>query len=125
MSKRETKKNNFLKCEFSHAKCSRRILRVKKNKNSKIVDIVFARIGVELVSKLVVHRNIFKLNRWRKKEENDQSHHWYLLIAFSCVIQIQTLEYENEPSPEVFQEVTICSCDEVIVRITDDVPSLN
>ena len=36
-----------------------------------------------------------------------------------------TLEYENEPSLEVFQEVTIYPCIEVVVRITDDVPLLN
>ena len=35
------------------------------------------------------------------------------------------LEYENEPSPEVFQEVKIYSCVEVVVRITDDIPLLN
>ena len=35
-----------------------------------------------------------------------------------------TLEYENEPSPEVFQEVTIYSCVEVVVRITVDIPLL-
>ena len=31
-----------------------------------------------------------------------------------------TLEYENEQSPEVFQEAKIYSCAEVVVRITDE-----
>ena len=35
-----------------HSKCPRRIQRVEKNENSKIVDILFTRIGVELVSKI-------------------------------------------------------------------------
>ena len=35
------------------------------------------------------------------------------------------IEYDNEPSPEVLQEVTIYSCVEVVVRITDDDPLLN
>ena len=52
------------------------------------------------------------------------------LIAFDCIFLTQknagtTLEYENEPSPEVFQEVQICSCVKVVVRITDDIPLLN
>ena len=47
----------------------------------KIVDVLFTGIGVLLVSKLVVLGDIFKLNRWRKKE-NEQPQ-WYLLIAFS------------------------------------------
>ena len=51
-------------------------------------------------------------------------------VSFDCVFFIQenadtTLEYENEPSPEVFQEVTMCSCVEVVARITDDIPLLN
>ena len=33
-------------------------------------------------------------------------------------------EYENEPNPEVSQEVKIYSCAEVAVRITDDIPLL-
>ena len=36
-----------------------------------------------------------------------------------------TLEYENEPSPEVLQEVTIYSFVVVVVRITDVIPLLN
>ena len=40
-------------------------------------------IGVLFVSKVVVLGNIFKWNRWRKKEENEQGCHWYLLITFS------------------------------------------
>ena len=36
-----------------------------------------------------------------------------------------TLECENEPTPEVFQEVKIYSCVEAVVRITDDIPLLN
>ena len=42
-----------------------------------------------LVSKIVVQGNIDKLFRSRKKEENEESHLWYLLIAFSCEMQIQ------------------------------------
>ena len=43
------------------------------------------------------------------------------LVALDCVFLTQenadtTLEYENEPSPEVFQEVKTCSCVEVVVR---------
>ena len=43
------------------------------------------------------------------------------LVVFDCVFLIQenadtTLEYENEPSPEVFQEAGICSCVGVVVR---------
>ena len=55
----------------------------------EIVDILFTRIGVELVSKIVVQGNIFNLNRWREKEENEQNHHGFLLIALSCLMQIQ------------------------------------
>ena len=40
-------------------------------------------IGVVLVSKIVVPGNIFKLDSWRKKGENEQNHHWNLMIAFS------------------------------------------
>ena len=41
-------------------------------------------------------------------------------VNFDCVFLMKkntdsTLEYENEPSPEVFQEVKICSCLEVVV----------
>ena len=39
--------------------------------------------------------------------------------------QRQRMAIMNEPSPEVFQEVTIYSCVEVVVRITDDIPLLN
>ena len=51
-------------------------------------------------------------------------------VSFDCVFLTQAnadtiLEYENEPSPEVLQEVTIYSCDEVVVRITDGIPLLN
>ena len=52
----------------------------EKNEKSKIVDILFTRIGVELVSKIVAQGNIFNLNRWRK-EENEQNHRGFLLIA--------------------------------------------
>ena len=43
------------------------------------------------------------------------------MISFDCVFLTKenadtTLEYENEPSLEVFQEVTIYSCVEVVVR---------
>ena len=47
------------------------------------MDILFTRNDVKLVSKVVVQGNIFKLNRWIKKEENEQNHHGDLLIAFS------------------------------------------
>ena len=51
-------------------------------------------------------------------------------VSFDCVTQENgsadtTLEYENEPSPEVFQEAKIHSCAEVFVRIKDDSPLLN
>ena len=55
----------------------------RADKNEKIVDLLFTGIGVLFVSKLVVLGNIFKCNRWRKKEENEQSYRWYLLITFS------------------------------------------
>ena len=50
-----------------------------------------------------------------------------LWVSFDCTTQDAdtTLEYENEPGPEVFQEAKIYSCAEVVVRITDDSPSLN
>ena len=69
----------------------------------------------------------FKLNRWRKKEENGQSHHGYL---FDCVFSTQenadtTLEYENEPRPEVFQEAKNYSCVEAVARIAEDIPLLD
>ena len=105
------------------SKCSRRIPRVEKNENSKIVDILFTRTGVELVSKIVVQENIFKM--WRKKEENEQNHHGFLLICILLCNADTTLEYENEPSPEVFQEAKIYSCVGALVRITDDSPLLN
>ena len=69
MSRREPKEKNLQKNESLHLRRSRRILRVEKNKNSKNVDNLFTRIGVELVSKIVVQR--FNLKRWRK-EENEQ-----------------------------------------------------
>ena len=84
---------------------------------------MFARIGVELVSKIVVQGNIFNLNRWRKKEENEPS--W---VSVDCTLLCNadtTLEYENEPSPDVLEEAKIYSCAEVVVRITDDNPLLN
>ena len=43
-----------------------------QNKNKKIVDVLFTRIAVLLVSKLVVLRDNFKLNRRRKKKEKEQ-----------------------------------------------------
>ena len=39
-------------------------------------------VGVLFVSKVAVLGNIFKLNRWRKKKENEEPQ-WWLLIAFS------------------------------------------
>ena len=79
------------------------------------------RIGVELVSKIVVQGNIEPLEKERIQTEPS----W---VSFVCILLCNaatTLEYEYEPSPEVFPEVTICSCVEVIVRITDDIPLLN
>ena len=40
-------------------------------------------VGVLFVSKIAVQGNLFKLNRWRKKEDNGQSHQGYLLTASS------------------------------------------
>ena len=52
------------------------------------------------------------------------------MVTFDCVFLTQenadmTLEYENEPSQEVFQEVKIYSIVEGVVRITNDIPLLN
>ena len=52
------------------------------------------------------------------------------LVSFDCVFLTQenadtTLEYENEPSLEVFQEVKIYSCVEAVVTITDDIQLLS
>ena len=52
------------------------------------------------------------------------------LVPYDCVFLTQknadaTLECENETSLEVFQEVKIYSCVEVVVRITEDIPLLN
>ena len=52
--------------------------------------MLFTGIGVLFVSKAVVLRNIFKLNRWRKKKENGQSYHWHPLITFSRHRKMQT-----------------------------------
>ena len=66
--KQETKKKkNLWKKEFPKLKWTRRILRVERNKNPKIVDILFTRIGVLFVSKIVVLGR-FNLKRWRKAE---------------------------------------------------------
>ena len=89
------------------------------------MDILFTRIGGKLVSKVVVQGNIFNLNRWRK-EENEQNHRGFLLITQENGSADTTLEHQNEPSPEVFQESKIHSCAaEVFVRITDDRRFLN
>ena len=37
--------------------------------------------------------NIFKLNRWRKKEENEQSCHWHRLITFSRQEKADTISF--------------------------------
>ena len=50
------------------------------------------------------------------------------MVPCDCILMCNadtTLEYETEPSLEVFQQVTIYSCVKVIVRITDDIPLLN
>ena len=47
---------------------------------------------------------------------------------FDCILLCNadtTLECDNEPSPEVFQETKIYSRGEAVVRITDDIPLLN
>ena len=96
-----------------------------KNKNSKIADTLITGVGVLFVSKIVVQGNIFKLNRWRKKEEHGQKSS---RVPFDCILlcyAATTLEHENEPSPEVFQEAMVYSRVEVIVSITDDIPLLS
>ena len=55
---------------------------MKKNKNPKIVDVLFTEVGVLFVSKVVVLGNIFTLNLWRKKKENEQPQ-WCPLIVVS------------------------------------------
>ena len=62
--------------------------------------------------------NIFKLNRWRKKKENEQPQWWLLIVHLIKYLDFLgiTLEYENEPSLKVFQEAMIHSCVEVVVR---------
>ena len=110
---------------------------MKKNMNPKIVDVLITGVGVLFVSKVVVLGNIFKLNRWRKKKGYEHSQ-WWLLIAFSRFRFVDTtdmaqshfwslslieyldllritLEYENEPSPKVFQEAMIHSCVAVVL----------
>ena len=62
-----------------------------------------------LVSKIVVQGNIFKQGTKLS------------MVTFDCVFLTQesadtTWECENEPNPEVFQEVKIYSCVEVAVR---------
>ena len=53
----------------------------RERENSKIVDMMFTGVGVLLVSKIVVQGSIFNMNHWRKKDENEQSDHGFLLIA--------------------------------------------
>ena len=48
----------------------------------KIMDLLSTGVGVLLVLKVVVLGEIFKLNRWRKKKENEQPQ-WLILIAVS------------------------------------------
>ena len=55
---------------------------MKKNKNPKIVDMLFTGVGALFVSKVVVLGNIFKLNRWRKKKENEQTRWWFFDCGF-------------------------------------------
>ena len=50
----------------------RRIPRAKKNKNMKIQDLLFAGIGVLLVSKVEVLVDNIELNCWRKRKEKGQ-----------------------------------------------------
>ena len=45
------------------------------------MDMLFAGIGVLFVSKVVVSRKIFMLNRWREKKENEQ----HPMVAFDYV----------------------------------------
>ena len=89
------------------------------------MDILFTRIGVELVSKIVVQGNIFKLEPLEKEGRKRTEPSW---VSFDCILLCNadtTLEYENEPSPEVFQEAKIYSCVGVVVRITDGRQLLN
>ena len=53
-----------------------------------------------------------------------------MIVSLDCITQENgnvdtTLEYENEPSPEVFQEAKIYLYVDVVVRITDDSPLLS
>ena len=125
MSKRETKKKNLQKKESLHLKCSRRIFTSRKEKeledcgNSVHKNWCGACVKARCTKK---HLQVEPLEkRGRKRTESS----W---VSFDCILLSNadtTLEYENEPSPEVFQEVTIYSCVEVVVRITYDIPLLN
>ena len=118
---------------------------MKKNKNPKIVDMLFQGVGALFVSKVVVLGNIFKLNPL-EEEEREQTNP---MVAFERVFLTQEnpdifpilicrdnrhgqtpllvdlnndleslriiLKHENELSLKVFQEVMIYSCVEVVV----------
>ena len=85
--------------------------------------MLFTRIGVEPVSKIVVQGNILNLNHWRKKEENEQNHYGFLLIA----LHRMQIQHWNTRMNQVggISRSEDHSCAEVVVRITDDSPSLN
>ena len=107
-----------------------------ENKKPKIMEVLFTGVGVLLVSEVVVLGDIFKLNRWRKKKENEQSRHvsnsdlsrpqirelrgeqndpTSYLISFLVDWRILSKD-ENDTSMKVFQEAMIYSCVEVVVR---------
>ena len=64
---------------------------------------------------------------WEKEGRERTKSSW---VSFDCFFlkkeNAETkLDYENEPSPEVFREAKIYSCVEVVVRIADDIPLFN
>ena len=62
---------------------------MKRTRTRRLWTCCLQGVGVRLVSKVVVLGNIFKLNRWRKKRENEQPQ-WWLLITFSWHLRMQT-----------------------------------
>ena len=59
-----------------------------------------------------------------EKEENEQNHHGFLLIAFSCVMQIRHWNARMNQVRRYFKKRRFTHCVEVVVRITDDIPRL-
>ena len=71
--------------------------------------MLFTGTGVLFVSKVVVFGNIFKWNRWRKKEENEQSYYWYLLITFSLDIgKCRHVPYFDSSRPQTESTGVTC-----------------